>query len=302
MRYFATRVWSSRAPAGPLLFQKQGNRREAVRLLEPGDRVIEFATLGEPAAEEDQGRILAMCEPTNIEVDATLFVDETEPERSFDEYDRYRWPYGLLNVAAWEAPEKPLVADLTSQKELVGSQLARAVTDKISQITDPALIEYIERMDWHPIALKAGNESSKYLSDAYVWCERYNAPEPNFERKGVKIDPASVAYLYIAPIHAKGCKEPIAFKIGWSGDAEDRVRSFNRHSLPSIGGLEYRKPTMIKLHSAVEARNLEQHLRKRFESNCKCAENGEVIVDVSFSELVMEAKRIQRHKDLTESI
>lgn len=89
---------------GPLHFQTEGWRKNALGKLKPGDLVVLSGTLEEPTPDAMKGRLLGIMKPSRELVRSSDFNMENRPEYYFDNGE-YKWPFGLMNLSAWSLPD-----------------------------------------------------------------------------------------------------------------------------------------------------------------------------------------------------
>lgn len=293
MTVWMTKVWGFGEPVGPLQFSTEGWRNRARAELQPGDYVVLVGTKGSQTQEKEQNRLLGMMEPTTEPV---LALDYLRPDRptDFNELGDYKWPFGLLNKAAWRFDEPRVrLADISERSFAMDSAqgIVPLTADEAGRVLalprTPAslahLIEATARLEGDSVARRRG------------------APPPTTTRHGVMHMRRAPAFTYALAIHASRASsklvDPVGFKIGWAFDWEARMRTFNHAAMPSLGGLTY-GPAMKHLWpTAIDAYRMEQAVLSWLQK-AQHPHNQEIVIGVSGGELelawagcVMEIKR-----------
>jgi hypothetical protein len=272
MTLYLTKVWGFGIPSGPLQFGKRGLREHAREILLDGDQVLLVGTKGHQTAEEDQGRLLGIMEPTKEPVMWLDFQLETFPNH-FTADGEYKWPYGLLNRRAWTLLDRPLLKDVTSRQ--FNMDAASGIVPLLD--IEERRILGLRRREVElltPINVLARTEG-------YETARRRNAPRPTTTRNGVMHVRRAPAYTYVMEI--KGASTS-AFKIGWAFDYGLRERQFNLYALPDLGGLSYYVRLFQLWATARQAFRMEQKLLRAFDVK-RHPGNREVVYGVSLGEL-----------------
>ncbi len=273
MTVYITKVWSFKAPVGPLQFSLEGRRNSARDILRHGDMVVWVGTKGGPTAESDQGRLLGITETSTEPVMSLDFDFRTRPE-DYDENRKYRWPYGLLNRRAWQLVDRPLLTEISQR------QFGRDSASGIVALSEAEAAKVLS-LRRETVPMLEPRAPARARLDGIEAARRRTSPPPMTTRRGVMHMREAPAYTYAFEI--KGARS-FAFKIGWAFDYKIRARQFNQAAMPELGGLHY-KPALDNLwDTAREAYRMEQRLLGQFESK-RHAQNHEIICDVKLEDL-----------------
>jgi hypothetical protein len=267
-----TKVWGLSVPCGPLQFSTAGWRDNARDILMPGDLVVVVGTKGEQTNQELQGRALGIMEPTT-EIVSTLDFDLETRVSDFDGEGNYRWPYGLLNLRAWEFLAPPLFEDISSRR--FGMDAASGI---VPLMADEA--QRIDGLQRRSVELLAPIRAIARIEGEET-ARRRGAPPPTTKRTGVMHYRRAPAYTYLMEIERAPTN---TFKIGWAFDYRMRERSFNLSSLPKIGGFRYKTKLYHLWRTARAAYQMEQDLLEQFEIQ-QHPSNREVICEVEYETL-----------------
>lgn len=272
MTVYITKVWGFGVPCGPLQFSTRGWRDRARKEISPGDLVVLVGTKEPPTADEDQGRLLGIMEPTTEPVMSLDFPLETAPQH-FTEDNEYRWPYGLINRGAWKLLDRPVLEEISSRR--FSMEAALGIVPLAAEEADRIL-----SLRREPVPLLT---STRLLerTEGLEAARRRNAPIPHTTRVGVMHVRRVPAYTYAMEIHGASSS---AYKVGWAFDYKSRVRQFNLYALPGIGGLEYRVKLTEFWDTAQQAFRMEQDVLKSFDGR-RYPANREVIQGISYHEL-----------------
>lgn len=278
MTMFLTKVWGFGEPVGPLQFSTSGWRDNALRQLKPGDLVLLVGTTGEPTLPGKRGRVLGIMEPTSEPV-MSLDYDLQPTDEDFVDGE-YKWPFGLMNLRAWEIPDGPLLSSLIPRKFAMDS------AQGIVPLT-PSEEGQVRALPWLEVPLlKATAQAQERLARKYGGTKR-SPPPATTTRTGVMHMRRAPAFTYAMGI--KGATQ-VAFKIGWSFDYKQRADQFNHAAMPDLGGLEYAPFRFHLWDTARQAFHMEQRLLVRFDKH-RSRRNHEILVGVTAKDL--EAMWIQ---------
>ena len=272
MTVFITKVWGFSDPCGPLQFSTPGWRDRAREVLTKGDLVVTVGTKQAPTAEQEQGRLLGMMEPTNEPVMSLDFYVRRAPH-DFDDEGNYRWPFGLLNRRVWIFEDRPLLSEISDRTFSMNAVLGIVPLSDDEEAKVLALrrreVELLAAV--RPRARVEGTEKAR----------RRAAPPPTTTRTGVMHLRKAPAYTYCMEV--EGAERP-TFKIGWAFDFKVRERHFNQSALPQIGGLRYRTKLNHLWDTAQEAFAMEQALLRHFDAKRHPA-NREIVFGVTYAEV-----------------
>jgi hypothetical protein len=274
MTVFITKTWGFGIPCSPLQFSTEGWRARARTELKPGDLVAIVGTKGPRTQPAEQGRLLGIMEPTTKVVFWQDFDLPTRPEH-FDTEGEYRWPFGLLNRAAWKIADadRRLLEDVTSREFHMDAALGIVpLSDEEAANVMQLAREPVELL--LPVRARArieGEESAR----------RRAAPPPTTTRQGVMHLRRAPAYTYLMAIENA---EGIAFKVGWAFDYHIRQQQFNQAALPEIGGVRYRTRLDRLWDTARQAFAMEQAILRQFDDKRHRA-NREVLHGIAYETL-----------------
>ena len=273
-----TKVWGFDAPCGPLQFGEGGWRKNALRDLSAGDRVILVGTLGEPTAHSERGMILGMMEPSKISVQ-TLDFPVNKRHQDIGTNGAYKWPFALLNLRAWKL-KKPVPLRSISDRNFSMNAASGIVSltadegEKISQLA-------IEEIELLQPSVRTRRRIEKHTDFKFR-----SGPAPSTtQRQGIMHMRNAPASTYLLELTTADQRRPGAYvdgprdhlyKIGWAFDVEKRLRMFNRYALPSHGGLSYELKDSFLWDTARQAFRMEQQLLRHY-SRFRCQENSEII-------------------------
>jgi hypothetical protein len=279
MTTFITKVWGFDNPCGPLVFNSQGWRANAVEQLRPGDRVILVGTKGEETELENRNRVMGMMEPSTEPVAAIDFINPDQSERRFFREDgSYRWPFGLLNFRAWEF-EPGLFLDDVAPRE--GNQFGSAAAAGIVPLT----AEEESRVLSHPhveVPLLRSTRTDRRLFGEDQ-ARRRNAPPPTEgARRGIMHMRQGMAQVYWFRLVAG--RTIVGHKIGWAFDYRQRLGQFRAVSLSRLGGLRYQAYRVQDFATARLAFRVEQGILKSFDQH-RYDFNREVLTRINTSQI-----------------
>jgi hypothetical protein len=193
MTVFMTKTWGFSDPCGPLQFSTEGWRARARAELRPGDLVVIVGTKELPTQPSEQGRLLGIMEPTTEVVLWQDFELPTRPE-DFDDEGEYRWPFGLLNSAAWKIADldRRRLEDVTSREFHMDAVLGIVpLTEREAAAVAELGREPIELL--LPVRARARIEGEETA-------RRRAAPPPTTTRQGVMHLRGAPAYTYLMAI------------------------------------------------------------------------------------------------------
>jgi hypothetical protein len=270
-----TKVWGFSEPVGPLQFGLSGYRDGAIKLLKPGDLVVLVGTLDEPTPEDEWGKLVGMMEPTTEPVSSLDFLEPRAPS-DFNAEGEYKWPFGLLNRAAWRFSEpRRLFSDFSGRRFNMDS--AQGIVPLLPD--EAAAILALPRT---PSPLLSSFRTTLRLEGEDA-ARRRAAPPPTTTRTGVMHMRRAPASTYLLELE-RGRERELGFKVGWAFDWKARRRGFIQAAMPSIGGLNYRGRRHHIWPTAMDAFRMEQALLRQFDS-ARHPQNREVLTGVTFDEL-----------------
>lgn len=274
MAMFMTKVWGFSEPCGPLVFRLDGLRKNAIEMLQPGDRVILVATMGREVEPGDRGRILGMMEPTRHPVASLDFELVIRPVDR-DEQGSYRWPFGLLIRRAWAFDHpRPLLGDLTDRTfhidaaqgivPILAEEEARILRRPLREVRILTSARANARIEGHDVARRRG------------------APPPTATRHGVMHLRNAPAYTYLMEVRNR---KVVAYKVGWAFDVLTRQRQFNLHAMPALDGVEYKAVEHQLWDTARHAFQMEQEVLRLLDRH-RHPGNREIITDVTEDDML----------------
>jgi hypothetical protein len=197
-----TKVWGFREPVGPLQFSTEGWRDRARGELKPGDFVVLVGTMGSETMEEERNRLLGIMEPTTQPVMSLDYITPNRPH-DFNEQNEYKWPYGLLNRAAWIFDEpRAKLAEISERRFGMASALG------IVRLTDEEAAT-VMKLPRRPVSLlKSIRATARLLGESEA--RRRGAPPPSTTRKGIMHVRRAPAYTYALALSncSQGCDRP----------------------------------------------------------------------------------------------
>lgn len=273
MTIYMTKVWGYSEPAGPLQFSLQGWRDRARAMLKRGDLVVLVGTMGDETEPAERGRLLGMMEPTTEPVLALDFLKARGPQ-DFNEAGDYRWPYGLLNRAAWRFDEpRARLSDISARSFSMDAALG------IVPLTD-AEAAAVLRLPRSASPLATSFRATLRIEGEEA-ARRRAAPPPSTTRTGVMHLRRAPASTYLFQL--EGATVP-SFKLGWAFDWKLRMRGFNQSAMPTLGGLRYRAKLHQPWATAMEAFRMEQALLRSFD-RARHPQNREILTGLSLPEI-----------------
>lgn len=274
MKLFLTKVWGWDAPVGPMQFSTSGWRDNALRQLEPGDRVVLVGTMGDQTPEDMKGRILGVMEPLREPVMSMDFAVRARPGDFVD--GEYKWPVGLMNMHAWSLPERPKLTQISDRKFSMDS------AQGIVPLTDDEAVRILA-LEWSAEALLQPTAQAQARMAKKHGAAKRTAPPPTTTRRGVMHMRRAPAYTYAMKVTGA---HPNAFKVGWAFDFKLRAQQFNHAAMPGLGGLEYRPFRFHLWDTARQAYAMEQALLSHLSDRLH-PDNREIVQGLSDDALDM---------------
>ena len=274
MKLFLTKVWGWDAPVGPMQFSTSGWRDNALRQLEPGDRVVLVGTMGDQTPEDMKGRILGVMEPSREPVMSMDFAVRARPGDFVD--GEYKWPVGLMNMHAWSLPERPKLTQISDRKFSMDS------AQGIVPLTDDEAVRILA-LEWSAEALLQPTAQAQARMAKKHGAAKRTAPPPTTTRRGVMHMRRAPAYTYAMKVTGA---HPNAFKVGWAFDFKLRAQQFNHAAMPGLGGLEYRPFRFHLWDTARQAYAMEQALLSHLSDRLH-PDNREIVQGLSDDALDM---------------
>lgn len=279
MTVFVSKVWGFDNPCGPLVFNSAGWRDNSAAKLQPDDRVILVGTWGDETAEPDKNRILGMMEPSKVQVATSDFPlpNPTDP-RVFKEDGTYRWPFGLLNIRAWEF-EPGLFLDAVAPRE--GNPFGSAAAAGLVPLTSEEAKRVLAYPHHEIELLKSINTDRKIFGEQEA--KKRGAPVPTEGvRRGVMHMRRAPAYVYWFQLVIN--EKIVGHKIGWAFEWKRRLGQFNSVSLSALGGLHYKPHSFQLFGTARLAYHVEQQLLTSLDQHRHRA-NREILTGIATSKV-----------------
>lgn len=276
---FVSKVWGFDNPCGPLVFNSAGWRNNAVERLQPGDRVILVGTWGKDTVQADRNRVLGMMEPSKEQIATSdLPLPNPNDKRFFRSDGTYRWPFGLLNIRAWEfAPGLFLDAVATNARSRFGSAAAAGIVPLTPDEEARVLSHPFHEID----LLKSINTDRKLFGEQEA--KRRGAPVPTEGvRRGIMHMRSAPAYVYWFQLSING--KVVGHKIGWAFEWKRRLGQFNSVSLSALGGLLYQPKEVQLFATARIAFSVEQGLLMALDQN-RHHDNREILAQITTPKL-----------------
>ena len=249
MRLFATRVWGTSFGRIPLAtFTMEGHQQRLLRLADRGDRLIFVGTQTERTAEEKRGRLLGMAE-IGFEPLRTLdLVDREELDpRDFDADGRFRFPFAVPLVRAWEFVHTPLLMDVLPKQ--------------LPMLATPGVVE-LDAADAERVLALVSEEVTLPTLPALAKMRRLNeffrpttGPRPTDATYNVTRSAQDTSWTYALRYGKRNM-----FKVGHAGDVEGRLASINQHIPVEIGAECWSPFLQQKWDTATRAYNMEQRV------------------------------------------
>jgi hypothetical protein len=276
MTVWMTKVWGWGEPVGPLQFGTPGARDTARANLEPGDLVVLVGTMGPETGEHHKNRLLGLMEPTTEPVMTLDYLTPDRPEH-LKENGEYKWPYGLLNRAAWTFGEPT-----TRLAAISSRRFGPAAAQGIVRLT-PAEAHDVMKLSRRAAPLQRSIRVAARL-DGDDAAMRRSSPPPSVERRAsmhMRREPAFTYALELTkpPMGARTA-EVVGYKIGWAFEWKRRMRTFNKAAMPEIGGLRYGACFFERWSTATEAYRMEQAVLERFNAS-RHVKNHEVLFGIT---------------------
>ncbi|MFP1632917.1 GIY-YIG nuclease family protein [Zhengella sp. ZM62] len=268
-RIFFTYVWGHPGnPCWPLTFGSKAARTQARRALTEGDFVFTVGTKQEPTAPEDRGRVLGLYQVSDLEVNtrdyANQIADSILKERAVVEF-----PVAMHPIAVWEITDpNNIFSDIVGRLTRTHHLTARNTVAEIDGETGQALLALKRR----PVQLA---KPTTFLGRGLVAQKDSKlAPKHEGEFSG-RFGDHAIWYVYALALEDRA-KRLLALKLGYSNEPEQRCNAYQTPMAGEVTGLSWRLAMKQPTGSEDEARQVEQELLKRFESN-RLQSNREII-------------------------
>jgi hypothetical protein len=249
MRLFATRVWGTSFGRIPLAtFTMEGHQQRLLRLADRGDRLVFVGTQTERTSEEKRGRLLGMAE-IGFEPLRTLDLvnrEELDP-RDFDADGRFRFPFAVPLVRAWEFVHTPLLMDVLPK------QLPMLATSGVVEL---------DASDAERVLALVAAEVALPMLPALAKMRRLNeffrpttGPRPTDATYSVTRSAQDTSWTYALRYGKRNM-----FKVGHTTNVQDRRDAINQH-IPVELGVEIWEPALQqKWDTATKAYDMEQRV------------------------------------------
>lgn len=226
----------------------EGHQQRLLRLADRGDRLVFVGTMTERTAEEKRGRLLGMAE-IGFEPLRTLdLVDREEFDlRDFDAEGRFRFPFAVPLVRAWEFVRTPL--------------LMKVLPKQLPMLATPGVVE-LDAADAERVLALVSQEVTLPTLPALAKMRRLNeffrpttGPRPTDTTYNVTRSAQDTSWTYALRYGKRNM-----FKVGHTSDVEGRLASINQH-IPMELGVESWAPALRqKWDTAIKAYDMEQRV------------------------------------------
>jgi|GEM_PF-1532175 len=258
-QWFLTKEWGFTPNTFPLVgFGQDAAREKFLREARPGDWLVIAGTKGKQTGPGDRGRLLGMCRAGKPRVEVEPILAELGTpilDEHRDEQGRYRWPHGLPMLEARAFVSKP---DL---KEVFGDYLPGLEWATYALRLDDDRVAAIEALAWEPVALPSvpSLRAAQALSNA-LGAGGPSGPRPSLSRTGSeRQDQGASAYVF----RLQGGVVPNAFKIGFSTDVPERLKTQNKQIRPTVTGCSWELVLTQNFPAEEQAFRFEQELIDR---------------------------------------
>lgn len=249
MRLFATRVWGTSFGRIPLAtFTMEGHQQRFLRLADRGDRIVFVGTQTERTAEEKRGRLLGMAE-IGFEPLRTLDLvgrEELDP-RDFDADGRFRFPYAVPLVRAWEFVHAPMLMDVLPK------QLPMLATSGVVEL-DTADAERVLALVSAEVPLPAlpALTNMRRINEFF---RPTTGPRPTDATYSITRSAQETSWTYALRYATRNM-----FKVGHTMDVRERLGSINQHIPVEIGAECWAPFLQQKWDTATRAYDMEQRV------------------------------------------
>lgn len=289
MQLFISRYWGFIPETAPIItFSQKAYRDRLLGEAKPHDRIVYVATKGEPAAPEEQGRLLGMAE-IGIRAVKTLDVMKREdiPAHNWDG-DQPKFPEAIPMLRAWRFTDTPLLTDILQDQLTYFATVAAVKLDEEDTKRILALTHY--EVDFPEIEI---------LKQEMIVAKR-NALLPS---KGVA--PSSGERTVNVPerdygwVYAFRYGKRNAWKVGISHDVDNRLSQLNCNIPHALTGEQWVSFKKQKFASQQDAFDAEQKIIKQLALKAKSL-GGEMFecdqkaFDAVWLEVVMNYLRPQQ--------
>lgn len=240
IKIFLTKVWGFNPETYPALgFNSKGGREKFLKESSPGDWVLLAGTKGKPTLPEHQGRLLGRVQlgTDQLDVEKVLNSIGTEiPDDHYNDDGKYKWPYGLPMLKAYRFVDFPDLKTIFGSY-LTGMQWASYALD-IEQKLGPTASSKVETLKVEEAKIIDAPEIIRQRDrhDALVLNRTKNGgltgPGPSQSRSESTSNIES-GTTYLLQLHYKGKPQDI-FKVGYSGNVNERVENLNKGLIPCI--------------------------------------------------------------------
>lgn len=264
-RVFLTKVWGFTPDVYPALgFNTEGARRKFIRESSPGDWVVLAGTKGKETNPEDRGRLLGMIQlgAQEVDVEAVLkSIGTPIPPEHYLEDGSYRWPYGLPMLTARRFVGAPDLSETLGSylRGMVWAAYAQDVSVKVA----PDAPQTLMALPWAEVSIIEAPEIRRQrgVQDALQLNRKQGAtgPGPSTERGGSSRS-AGMAAAYVFKL--QGGRRP-AFKVGYSGDVDQRLSDLNKGLVTAVTGCSWSLVTQQHFADEQIAYRFEQAMHAR---------------------------------------
>lgn len=257
-RLFLTKTWGFIPEEYPALgFNGEGGLNKLIREIKAGDWVLIVGTMGEPTSAEDQGRLLGRIKVGSTKVDVEEVLNSINykiPDKHYNDIGEYRWKYGLPMIEAFYFVNKPKLIDIFGDN-LSGNQWATYALCLNEKFND-GIIQKIESLPTTKATVIDAPEFKRQRNIINSLINGNTGPGPSGSRSGSEAN-LEDGYTYLLSLN--GANKSI-FKIGYTQNLQERLKSLNNGLLKAISGLEWEVKYNQRFPNAKQAFEFEQSL------------------------------------------
>jgi hypothetical protein len=267
MQIFGTRFWGFGPAEYPFAgFTYPGSRDSLIARSRPGDLLLILGTKGEETAKEDRGQLLGLIEFERTAAFADDFIlDGQIPANLLDENGKFRWPYAVPAIRAWEfTPPRDIWSVLRRQ-------LTMAATTSVDQLT-PEEVELVLALPKAEISLppsRARTRADRVAANRIVQLDK-NAPgQPGpapAEWSALVAHEDGPTATYVMRFGKRN-----VWKIGISKNPKQRLNALNFSVPVEVLSEEWALHVVQKWENGMLAYEMEQALLRKLAPHCtKC--------------------------------
>lgn len=265
-KLFLTKTWGFDPESYPTFgFSTEGAREKFLRESSRNDWIVIAGTKSEPTSQEEQGRLLGMCQVGHEKVNAEEILKEIGTdlsEHELDEDGHYKWPWAMPIIrAVFFSPQpdtKDVIGSYLKGQEwaafalnLEGSVGAQAVTNILKLPTENCEVHELPIFTEH-----------RAYADTLALQQRNGptGPPPSAGRSASERE-MGIGYAYAFKLNGG---EIACIKIGCSHDPKERLSQLNKEIRPHLTGCEWSMIMTQPFPTEKMAYNFEQIILKKF--------------------------------------